>query len=205
MTNSPQAIIPLSIKAYIEAYLGLVTNPFYSNDDLGVNPNKLQVNIGAESIGAGTFSICHDTDVFTADQEDNARRISHFIDSEFLIYFEKPEQLNAHSEFAGICFEGKDFCSPYHHQMPGFPQFLYDFLSYLIENKSYSTEGALAIFGCLLHQITVPYWGEFMDEEELRQTEVHRLLGVHFDIVAAVHHDLDHSQRYHQEQGNLLN
>lgn len=144
MTNSPQAIIPLSLKAYIEAYLGLVTNPLYSNDDLGVNPNKLQVNIGAESIGAGTFSICHYTDVFTSDQEDNARRISHFIDSEFLIYFEKPEQLNAHYEFAGICFEGKDFCSPYH-QMPGFPQFLYDFLSYLIENKSYSTEGALAI------------------------------------------------------------
>ncbi|WP_301337604.1 hypothetical protein [Vibrio cyclitrophicus] len=44
-----------------------------------------------------------------------------------------------------------------------------------------------------------------MDEEELRETEVHRLLGVHFDIVAAVHHDLDHSQRYYQEQGNLLN
>ncbi|NMR84086.1 hypothetical protein HKB30_30420, partial [Vibrio parahaemolyticus] len=153
--------------------------------DLGINPNKNRISIGAENIGPGAFSICHNSDVFTNDQEENARRINHFIDSEFLIYFEVPEELDAHSEFAGIHFEDKEFWSSYDYQMPGYPQFLYDFLSHLIESKSYSVEGTLAIFGSLLHQITVPYWGEFMDEEELQQTEVSRLLGLHFDIVTA--------------------
>lgn len=195
MTNELQATIQKQLIPAVEAYVELVTNPNYFNEVLGINLSKLPISIGAHTVGPGTFSIEHNTDIFTTEPELNAQRVSNFISNEFLIYFAVPENLDAHSDFAGITFNSQEFGSDYDHKMVGFPQFLYDFLFHLIEKNIYCVESALAIFGSLLHQITVPFWGEFTDKEELQDTETYRLLGVHFEIVAAIQHDLGHSKK----------
>lgn len=194
MTNVHQATIQKQLTPAIKAYLGLITDPNYFNEVLGINPSKLPVSIGAHRVGAGTFSIEHNTDVFDTDPELNAQRVSSFAYGDFQIHFFESDDLDS----AGIVFNQKEFFSYYDVMMQGLPQFLYNVLFYLIENKIYHVEGALAIFGSLLNQFTDPYGDQLLDEGELRDTETNRLLGVHFGIVAAIQHDLEYSKKQHQ-------
>ena len=198
MKNLAQATIPQPLIPVIEAYLGLVTDPNYSNEELNINPNKLPIAIGAASVGPGTFSINHNTDVFVADTESNARCIRDFINLDFPISFSDIPGATKHFRIASLHFDELLFESLYDPNMLGFPQCFYDLIGGLLDHKVYSVESSLAIFGSLLHQITVPYWDEWMEDEDLKETETYRILGLHFEIISAVQNDLEYSKKQYE-------
>lgn len=198
MKNLAQATISQPLIPVIEAYLGLVTDLNYSNEELHINPDKLPIAIGVASGGPGTFSIHHNTDVFVADTESNARSIRDFINLDFTISFSDIPGATKHFRMASLYFDELLFESLYDPNMSGFPQCFYDLIDGLLDHKVYSVESSLVIFGSLLHQITVPYWGEWIDKEALKETETYRILGLHFEIISAVQNDLEYSKKQYE-------
>ena len=184
MKNLAQATISQPLIPVIEAYLGLVTDPNYSNEELHINPNKLPIAIGVASVGPGT--------------ESNARSIRDFINLDFTISFSDIPGATKHFRMASLYFDELLFESLYDPNMSGFPQCFYDLIDGLLDHKVYSVESSLVIFGSLLHQITVPYWGEWIDNEALKETETYRILGLHFEIISAVQNDLEYSKKQYE-------